>query len=131
VKRIIIRTVDADVVVLAVTFFDKLSLEMLWIYFGVGRHTRFIPNHDLVTALGPQKCQSLSFFHALTGCDTVSCFSGKGKKSAWQAWGAFPDVTTAFLEISNYGHDDDITETARLLLGLQLFYLIRQVSCVT
>ena len=46
--------------------------------------------------LGVQKCHALPIFHALTGCDVMSSFSGKGKKSAWQAWSAFPEVTTAF-----------------------------------
>jgi len=32
-----------------------------------------------------------------TGCDTVSMFSGKGKKSAWNAWQSFPEVTKAFV----------------------------------
>ena len=26
----------------------------------------------------------LPFFHALTGCDTVSAFHGKGKRTAWE-----------------------------------------------
>lgn len=38
-------------------------------------------------------------FHALTGCDTVSYFLGRGKKSAWEAWHACPMVTDAFLEL--------------------------------
>ena len=40
-------------------------------------------------------------FHALTGCDTASSFLGHGKKSAWSAWSAFPEVTNAFLELSS------------------------------
>jgi len=35
-------------------------------------------------------------FHLSTGCDTTSCFFGKGKKSTWDAWKSFPDVTEAF-----------------------------------
>ena len=34
-------------------------------------------------------------FHALTGCDTVSSFNGRGKKTAWSAWQGFPKVTEA------------------------------------
>jgi len=80
-KRIIIRTVDTDVVVLAVAFFGRLSVEKLWIHFGMGKHTLVIAVHDLVTVLAAEKCRALPVFHALTGCDTVSCFLGKGKKS--------------------------------------------------
>ena len=39
--------------------------------------------------------------HALAGCDTVSSFSGKGKKSAWQAWQVCPQVTESFVTLAN------------------------------
>ncbi|ELT89202.1 hypothetical protein CAPTEDRAFT_223408 [Capitella teleta] len=49
---------------------------------------------------------SLLAFHALSGCDTVSSFFGKGKRSAWQAWQACPDLTSALLELSSpVSHD--------------------------
>ena len=35
-------------------------------------------------------------FYAFTGCDTVAFFSNRGKKSAWQAWQAYPEATDAF-----------------------------------
>ena len=31
--------------------------------------------------------------HALTGCDTASFFSGRGKKTAWDVWKVFPELT--------------------------------------
>ena len=37
-KRIAIRTVDTDVVVLAVAHFHSLNIKELWINFGVGKH---------------------------------------------------------------------------------------------
>ena len=46
------------------------------------------------------KVQALPFFHAFTGCDVTSFFAGRGKKSAWDTWQAFPDVTEAFLSLS-------------------------------
>ena len=49
--------------------------------------------------LGPGSCDALPLFHALTGCDTVSAFAGRGKKTAWQTWKAFPEVTDAFNEL--------------------------------
>ena len=44
-----------------------------------------------------QKCLALPMFHAFTGCDTVSSFSGRGKKTAWETWNVFPEVTDAFI----------------------------------
>ena len=35
-------------------------------------------------------------FHAFTGFDTVSFFGGRGKRTAWDTWKAYKDVTPAF-----------------------------------
>ena len=35
-------------------------------------------------------------FHAFTGCDTVSSFAGRGKKTAFDIWKSFIEVTPAF-----------------------------------
>ena len=32
-------------------------------------------------------------FHALIGSDTVSFFRNRGKKSAWDVWNVFPELT--------------------------------------
>ena len=62
------------------------GLKTLWIAFGQGASAKFIPIHDVVSALGRGKTDGIIFFHAFTGCDTVSAFRGKGKKSAWRTW---------------------------------------------
>ena len=74
-KRIAIRTVDTDVVVLAVAHFQYLDIEELWINFGVRKHHRMIPAHAISNFLN-EKAKALMMFHALTGCDTVSSFRG-------------------------------------------------------
>ena len=38
-------------------------------------------------------------FHAFTGCDTISSFAGRGKKTAWNTWNIFPEVTAAFEDL--------------------------------
>ena len=40
-------------------------------------------------------------FHAITGCDSVSAFYGRGKKHAWDVWIWLPSVTEAFCFISH------------------------------
>ena len=75
-----IRTVDTDVVVLAVAVLAKVSLNELWIAFGVGKQFQYIAAHEIFASLGPSKSLTLPMFHALTGCDTVSFFHGKGEK---------------------------------------------------
>ena len=47
-------------------------------------------------------CLALPVFHAFTGCDTTSSFHGKGKKSAWRAWKAYPEITSAFKFITDH-----------------------------
>ena len=51
-------------------------------------------------SLEPQKSQALPIFHAYTGCDTVSSFSTRSKKSAWETWKVFDEVTATFLALS-------------------------------
>ena len=35
-------------------------------------------------------------FHAFTGCDTVSSFAGRGKKTGFDIWKSFIEVTPSF-----------------------------------
>ena len=95
-KKLAIRTVDTDVVVLAIFCYQQLNVNELWIHFGVGKNVRLLPVHAISKTLGPKMCQAMPIFHALTGCDTVSSFFGKGKRSAWEAWKSYPAVTDAF-----------------------------------
>ena len=42
--------------------------------------------HEMAGALGPERCIALPFVHAFSGCDTVSSFAGRGKKTVWEIW---------------------------------------------
>ena len=53
-----------------------------------------------VRTLGAVKSQALPVFHALIGCDTVSCFFEKAKRTAWETWNGFPEATEAFVNLS-------------------------------
>ena len=44
----------------------------------------------------PLAREGLPFFHAVTGCNTVSAFSGNGKEGAYEAWKSFPKVSASF-----------------------------------
>lgn len=100
-RRILIRSVDTDVVVLAIATFHALSVDELWIAFGVKKHYRFIAVHTIANRLGREKAKALPFFHAVTGCDTSSSFSSVGKKTAWDTWTAFPEITETFISLSS------------------------------
>ena len=61
-------------------FFDAISLDTLWIRFGVGNKVKFIACHEIANTLTPEFSKGLIFFHAWTGVDTVSSFESHGKK---------------------------------------------------
>ena len=63
-------------VVLAVSFFQGLQLEELWVAFESGKNFRFTPSHTIPRLLSPKEVAALPSFHALTGCDITSAFAG-------------------------------------------------------
>jgi hypothetical protein len=113
-SKIIIRTVDTDVVVLAVALARTLGKDNeMWVSFGTGKSFRFLAAHEIAQALGPEKAHALPMFHALTGCDTVSCFAGHGKRTAWAVWTALPELTQALVTLSSAPNhvDEDAMQT--------------------
>jgi len=56
----------------------------------------------------------MMMFHAISGCDTVCSFLGKGKKSAWSAWTACPAVTGAFTTLSSQPEEIDTQSMTEL-----------------
>ena len=97
-NSIMIRTVGTDVVVLAAAV-HSLGIKELWVSFGTGKNHKIVPTHRYASALGPVRSKSLPIFHALTGSDTTSFFARHGKKTAWNTWETYPEVTRAFVEL--------------------------------
>ena len=97
--KLLVRTDDTDVVVVAIATLNRTKPGELWVAFGTGRHSRFIPIHEIAVAVGPRNSAILPLFHARILCDTVSSFAGIGKKTAWAAWNVYPEVTEAFEEL--------------------------------
>ena len=61
-RKLLIRTVDTDVVVLAISVFGRVDMLELWVAYGVGKHFRYLAAHDIARALGPNKSLALPFF---------------------------------------------------------------------
>ena len=87
-NRCVLQCRDTDVLVLALGFRDKLSPE-LWLSTGSSSKHPFIPVHSI--SLDDTTAKNIIAFHAMTGCDTVSQFAGKGKKTAWKVFQEMPD----------------------------------------
>lgn len=86
VQRIVVRTVDTDIVVILLGVFGQLLDNYpyidMWVAFGMGQNFREIHINSVFKTLGKDSCMALPGFHAFTGCDTTSQFQGKGKKDS-------------------------------------------------
>ena len=82
-QKVLIRTVDTDVVVIAIAEYSNLCLirpdVSVCIAFGMGKHFQYISIDTICEALGPRKAKGLSLYHSITCCDTTLSFQGKGK----------------------------------------------------
>ena len=79
----LVRTVDADIIVIITGKFRKLQAMCpaaeIWIAFGTGDNFTYFHINAIALALGEEKSTALPTFHSFTDCDTVSAFFGKGK----------------------------------------------------
>ena len=130
-KRLLIRTVDTDVVVIAISVFRRLSTSEIWIAFGSGKAFRYIEVPKIAAVLGPVKSLALPAFHAPTGGDQVLSSYSKGEKTAWDTWSVFGDVTLAFATLSNNPNTEAVYESLHLLERFVVLMHDRTSSCVS
>ena len=107
-QKIMIRTVDTDVVTITVSVIPSIDIAELWVAFGTGRHLRYIPAHSIALSFGAVKSKVLPMFHTYTGCNTVSFFASRGNKTALDIWKTFDNLTEAFHSV--IVDPDNITE---------------------
>ena len=100
-QKVSIKSVDTDVVVIAISLFRRLGLQELWVEFGNGIHTRWLLIHDYALNLGENVCQALPVWFSFTGCDTVSAFSGRGKRIAWKTLKSYTIAVDTFKRQDN------------------------------
>ena len=91
-KRILVYSRDTDVMVLLVHFFKTISAPEIWMCAGTKQKPKYIPIHSIVGAIPDDICEVLPSFHAVTGCDTTSQFSGHSKKTAWKVFLKHPSL---------------------------------------
>ncbi len=61
-------------------------------------------------------------FHAFTGCDTTSLFAGRGKKTAFNTWNVFPEVTGAFEDLLHMQENFESTTISTVQRFVVLMY---------
>ena len=64
-SKVMVRTVDTDVVIIAIAHFLDIGLQELWIAFGTGKTFRYVPIQEIVATLGPEKSVAISYFHRM------------------------------------------------------------------
>ena len=126
-QKYLIRTVDTDVVIILIGVFFTLldahpSIELI-VAFGMGKNFKYYNINELCHKFERPKCEALPFFHAFSGCDTISQFYGKGKKVAWQVWKSFAPVTEAFLHMVSRPFHSMQAES-------QTFRLLEKFTCI-
>jgi len=120
-RKVLIRSVDTDVVVLAIDKIPDISLEELWVAYGTKQHYRLLPAHAIADSLGEEKARALPFFHPFSGCNTSSSFSSIGKKTAWGTWGVYHDITHTFPELCQVAasvSEEQISQLERFVILL-------------
>ena len=86
-NRIIVRTIDTDVLIMLISFLaDLVDGFKTEIHAELVNSAVFYHINTITKTLGKEVCAALLFFYAFTGCDIVSSFYGKGKVKAWDTW---------------------------------------------
>ena len=76
-NKILLRTVDTDVIVIGISMAQHIGCDSLCFAFGTGTSPtfRYLDAPAMAQALGDAKCGGFTAFHALTGCDVTSSFA--------------------------------------------------------
>ena len=116
---------------IAFSVIHKLDISSQWIAFGVWKNSRYIPVNKIVVQLGPYKFRALLFFHAFTGCDqVVSSFCNHGKKTAWEIWSTYNEVTNEFNLLSDKPSEDCVNESVENIERFVILLCDRSSECL-
>ena len=80
-ERIVVIARDTDILILLLAYNDSISAKEIWMKCGTKQKPRFTAIHAITLPENIRK--NMLQFHALTGCDSTSQFTGIGKRSAW------------------------------------------------
>ena len=79
-NRLLVLCRDTDVFLLLIHFLGPNQEVESWMLGGTARQRQCYPVHTIANKLFQEIIQNILGFHALTGCDTTSSFTGFGKK---------------------------------------------------
>ena len=99
-QSVVIKTPDTDVEVLAYHFKNDIHAS-LYVLTGTKQRSRFVDIGSVSSKLGRNMCQALPGLHSMTGCDTTSAFSGKGKAKAFKLVTGDADMCVTMQQLGN------------------------------
>ena len=106
---------------LGIPFFSDIGADKMLDSFGIGNKLRNISIHDICSTMFSAKTKALPTFHALTGSDNTSFFSGTGKKSAYAKWSMRPELTIMLYHLMDKPErpsSDDIAVIESFIISL-------------
>ena len=68
---------------------------------GTSKQQKCYPVHTIASKLDNDVLENILGFHALTGCDTISSFSGMGKKTCWKQYLETPNLVHSMGRVLN------------------------------
>ena len=123
-QHVVVPSNDTDVFALILYYtpeFVNLGAKEIWIMFGTGDKSRFLPMHTLLQKIGTSLCKAVFKVHVLSGSDTTSKI---GTKRA-----ALNSNPGRYL--CQFGEDDDLTMDALKNTEQYLVKILQPQSCCT
>ena len=74
----------------------------------LGNNQRILNVNAIHKTLGEKLCSALPGFHAITGCDYIPAFFGKGKNRPWKLLQDNEDIQEAFCKLHT-SYEDEVT----------------------
>ena len=74
---------DTYLLLLLLAHYDRMGCTHLYMKAGTSNAPKYFPVHEIRMLPYMEQVDTLLAFHAITGNDSVSQFSGHGKKTAW------------------------------------------------
>ena len=102
---------DTDVMLLLVHFIPAQTAEV-WMISGTAKKRKCYPIHALSVRLAKPLRDNLLGFHAFTGCDTTSAFSGHRKRFCWTTFQNHPHL------VQGTGRDGELAPIEQFLCHL-------------
>ena len=104
--RIVVKSPDTDVFLLLLSYCDVIGKTLIF-QTGTGNNRRQINITKMAKSMPKRLRDALLGLHAFTGCDTTSCFAGKGKVKALRLLLANEDLIELF---SCFGTTQNVSE---------------------